>query len=119
MINNFESFSGDYDPQKDPYKERSTSDALDIFEDQNFDEVIFFQQFEEALLGILQKPDGTPSACYSQNGSINILINEHGLSEEDALYAIQRLLKYDLGPSGPCFLDTSIVEKWNCSQIEF
>ena len=111
MINNFEDFSGDYEPHKDPYKARAISDKLDVFEDQNFDEVIFFQHFEEALLGILNKPDGTPAACYSQTVSINILINEHGMSEEDALYAIQRLLKYDLGPSGPCFLDTSIVEK--------
>jgi hypothetical protein len=112
MINNFEDFSGHYNPMKDPYKKRS-SNSLDFgfTTDESYAEVMFFQQFEDALLGIIERHDGPPCACYSQSGAITILIEEHGLSNEDAHYAITRLLETDLGPSAPCFLDTSIVER--------
>ena len=54
--------------------------------------------------------DKPPIACYSSAMSITILKTEHGLTEEDAKYAIKKLMDVDLGEFAPCFLDTSIVK---------
>jgi hypothetical protein len=114
MINNFENFSGDYNPKKDPYVKRYNVYDIDVstkdFDDTSYAEVVFFNQFEEALLGVVEYANGPPAACYSQSGAINILMEQHGLSEEDAHFAITKIIATDLGPSSPCFLDTSIVE---------
>lgn len=113
MINNFDNFSWDYDPNKDPYNKRMTIVGFDFetkgITDTAYDEVIFLNQLEDALLGVIEHSNGPPAACYSQSVSLQILKREHGLSDADAKFAIQELIKADLGPASPCFLDTSIV----------
>jgi|TARA_R100000479_G_scaffold42555_1_gene19312 hypothetical protein len=115
MINNFENFSWDYDPKDDPYAKRMKTpldiDAVKGSEQTSYAEVIFFHQLEEALVGVVEHANGPPVACYSSAISIEILKQEHGLSKEDARFALAQLIDADLGPSAPCFLDTSIVEK--------
>ncbi len=114
MINDFSGFTGDYDSHSDDYLDRSnnltdfnyTSEPIT---DDSFAEVIFFSMFENALLGVVEHANGSPSACYSQSASIEILKQEQGLSEEAAKIALNQLITTDLGPSSPCFLDTSIV----------
>ena len=109
MINNFENFSWDYNPQKDPYHKRSVTS--DDYRETGFAEVIFFHQLEEALVGIVELATGPPIACYSSSVARTLLQEEHGLTEADAKFALTQLISADLGPSAPCFLDTSIVEK--------
>jgi hypothetical protein len=109
MINNFDNFSWDYNPQKDPYHKRSVTS--DDYRETGFAEVIFFHQLEPALVGIVELATGPPIACYSSSIASTLLQEEHGLTEEDAKFALTQLIDADLGPSAPCFLDTSIVEK--------
>tara|TARA_B100001287_G_scaffold273314_1_gene276535 strand:- start:3061 stop:3390 length:330 start_codon:yes stop_codon:yes gene_type:complete len=109
MINNFDNFSWHYDPKKDPYNKRSLTPSNG--KEQSFAEVIFFHQLEDALVGIVELANGPPVACYSSSIAKAILQEEHGLSEEDAGFALSQLIDCDLGPAAPCFLDTSIVEK--------
>lgn len=116
MINDFNNFSGEYDSSKDPYHNRLNSSLEFVFSnepisDESFAEVIFFSMLENALLGIIEHSNGGPSACYSQAVTLEILKEEQGLSEEDAKLAINKLIETDLGPTSPCFLDTSIVGK--------
>lgn len=116
MINNFDNFSWDYNPKKDHYAKRSLT-PLDIeiynaqSQETSYAEVIFFNQLEEALVGIVEQAAGPPIACYSSAVAIAVLQEEHGLSKQDAKFALSQLIDADLGPSAPCFLDTSIVEK--------
>jgi len=118
MKNNFENFSWDYDPKKDPYHKRSFSSEKrrrvrtgggDIETD--FSVVIFFEQLEEALVGIVELATGPPIACYSSSIARTLLQEEHGLTEAYAKFALTKLIATDLGPNAPCFLDTSIIEK--------
>ena len=122
MKNNFENFSWDYDPKKDPYHKRSFSSekrrwvrteknmgGSDIETD--FAVVIFFEQLEEALVGIVELAAGPPIACYSSSITRTLLQEEHGLSKAHAKFALTKLIATDLGPNAPCFLDTSIIEK--------
>lgn len=114
MINDFHGFTGGYDEDKDPYVGRinGLSDyeyTSEPITNDSFAEVIFFSLFENALLGVVEHFNGAPSACYSQSATIEILKEEQGLSDEDAKLAINQIIKTDLGPSSPCFLDTSIV----------
>ena len=116
MINDFNNFSGEYDPKKDLYRDRSKSKMDLEFSKEPitsgcFAEVIFFSMFESALLGVVEHANGDPAACYSQSVALEILKEEQGLSEEDARLSINQLIETDLGPSSPCFLDTSIIEK--------
>tara|TARA_R100000664_G_scaffold34244_2_gene55671 strand:+ start:1515 stop:1859 length:345 start_codon:yes stop_codon:yes gene_type:complete len=114
MINNFENFSWDYNPSEDPYAKRAKSCShIGGTGESNvrYEEVIFFNQLEDALMGVVEYSDRPPVACYSSSISLSILQNKHGLSEEDAQSALSQLIDSDLGPSAPCFLDTSIVEK--------
>jgi hypothetical protein len=112
MINSFDSFSWDYNPNKDPYSNRSKSTPENIFdkEDGDYSEIIFFGQLEEALLGVVEQLDKPPIACYSSAVALSILKTEHGLTEEDAKFALKKLMDVDLGEFAPCFLDTSIVK---------
>lgn len=116
MINNFDNFSWDYDPKKDPYNKRSLT-PLDIEASHGDDgeahyaEVIFFHQLEEALVGIVELANNPPVACYSSSIAKSLLQEQHGLSAADAKFALSQLIDADLGPQAPCFLDTSIVEK--------
>lgn len=116
MINNFDNFSWDYNPKKDPYAKR-TQTPVDIeisnadTEDACYAEVIFFHQLEDALVGIVELANGPPVACYSSSIAKALLQEEHGLSPQDAQFALAQLMDTDLGPQAPCFLDTSIVEK--------
>tara|TARA_R100000654_G_scaffold6209_2_gene16478 strand:- start:2641 stop:2970 length:330 start_codon:yes stop_codon:yes gene_type:complete len=109
MIHNFDNFSWDYDPKKDPYHKRSLTP--EDYRKTDFSEVIFFNQLEEALVGIVELATGPPIACYSSSIASTLLQEEHGLTEQDAKFALSQLIDADLGPSAPCFLDTSIVEK--------
>ena len=109
MINNFENFSWDYDPEKDPYTKRALTGG--DYRETGFAEIIFFHQLEEALVGIVELASGPPIACYSSSVAKTLLQEEHGLTEQDAKFALSQLIDSDLGPNAPCFLDTSIVEK--------
>lgn len=116
MINDFNNYSGEYDPKKDPYHDRSKTKKDFEFSNEPitrdcFAEVIFFSMFESALVGVIEHANGDPAACYSQSVVLEILKEEQGLSEEGARIAINQLIETDLGPSSPCFLDTSIIEK--------
>lgn len=113
MINSFDSFSWDYSPNKDPYSNRSKSTSENLFDevDDDYSEIIFFGQLEDALLGVVEQMDKPPIACYSSAMSITILKTEHGLTEEDAKFALKKLMDVDLGEFAPCFLDTSIVKE--------
>ena len=115
MISNFEDFSWDYDPKADPYVQRSKSCVHPMGSNSHFkpqyEEVIFYKQLEDALMGIVEHGDNPPVACYSSAVAIAILREHHGLSVADAKGALLQLMDADLGPSSPCFLDTSIVEK--------
>jgi len=110
MIHNFDNFSWDYNPEEDPYIKRSISFDGDPRE-VRYAEVIFFNQLEHALIGIVDKPNDPPVACYSSAKSLRILQDEHGLSAEDARLALEQLMDTDFGPQAPQFIDTSIVEK--------
>ena len=114
MINNFENFSWEYDPTEDPYAKRSKSDNLMGEDDEcevRYEDVMFFNQLEDALMGVVEHAKGPPVACYSSSISLSILQKKHGLSKSDAKIALSHLIESDLGPSSPCFIDTSIVEK--------
>lgn len=116
MINDFSDFSGDYDPKQDVYRSRVKTPIDFVFSskteaDESLSEVIFFSMFESALVGVIEHVNGDPAACYSQAVAIEILKEEQGLSEEEAKEAISQLIETDLGPSSPCFLNTSIIEK--------
>lgn len=110
MINSFDSFSWDYNSNKDPYSGRSKTQPENLFDDA-YSEIIFFGQLEEALVGVVEQLDRPPIACYSSSISLTILQNEHGLTEEDAKYALKKLIDTDLGEYAPCFLDTSIIKE--------
>tara|TARA_R100001440_G_scaffold24346_6_gene39721 strand:+ start:4916 stop:5263 length:348 start_codon:yes stop_codon:yes gene_type:complete len=114
MINNFDNFSWDYNEHEDPYAKRSHNyfSIVDgnVENSDCYAEIVFFNQLEEALLGIVEKAKGPPVACYSSSIAISILQKEHGLSKKDARFALSQIMESDLGPSSPCFLDTSIVE---------
>ena len=59
MINDFNNYSGEYDPKKDPYRDRSKTKtdfeflSEPITED-CFAEVIFFSMFESALVVVIE-----------------------------------------------------------------
>ena len=112
MISNFEDFSWDYNPQKDPYVKRSIDPYLTRGDprEPSYAEVIFFNQLEDALVGVVEHCDNPPTACYSSSKSLAILQDIHGLSPNAARLALSQLIDADLGPASPCFLDTSIVE---------
>lgn len=108
MQNNFEDFTWDYNPSKDPYSKRTQTPIQKGAG--KFAEVIFFGRLEDALLGIVEHSENPPVACYSSDAVISIFQNKHGLSLEDAEIALDQLINSNLGPSSPCFLDTGIVE---------
>jgi|TARA_R110002110_G_scaffold190000_1_gene398236 hypothetical protein len=110
MISNFEDFSWDYNPLKDPYVKRSKDPCLSPSDEASYAEVIFFNQLEEALVGVVEHAGNPPTACYSSSKSLAILQDIHGLTPDAARMALSQLIDADLGPSSPCFLDTSIVE---------
>jgi len=117
MINNFDNFSWDYNAADDPYAKRSASSFPTGGggsvgpKEPCYTEIVFFHQLEEALLGVVEHTLGPPVACYSRSIALAILQQEHGLTPEDARFALTQLIDCDLGPAAPCFLDTSIVEK--------
>ena len=112
MIHNFEDFSWDYTPADDPYIDRQKSCFAD-YEDARpteYKEVIFFDLLKEALVGVVQNSEGPPSACYDSSAALALLQKQHGLTAKDAMAALSQLISTDLGPSSPCFLDTSIIK---------
>tara|TARA_R110002051_G_scaffold22406_3_gene58010 strand:- start:400 stop:732 length:333 start_codon:yes stop_codon:yes gene_type:complete len=109
MDNCFKDFSWDYRPDRDPYAERTNSPVKGGRA--KYAEVIFFSKLESALLGIVEHDEHPPVACYSCDGVITIFQEKHGFTPEDAETALEQLIKSNLGPSSPCFLDTSILEK--------
>lgn len=109
MKNNFEDFSWDYNPSKDPYAKRTQTPIQKGAG--RFAEVIFFGRLEDALLGIVEHSEHPPVACYSSEAVLSIFQNKHGLSLADAETALEQLINSNLGPSSPCFLDTGIAEK--------
>jgi len=111
MINNFENFSWEYNPEEDPYVKRSNYIGHEDPREVRYEEVIFFNQLEHALIGVVDKPNEPPVACYSSAKSLRILQDEHGLCAEDARLALEQLMDTDFGPQAPQFIDTSIVEK--------
>ena len=108
MKDNFEDFSWDYQPSKDPYAKRTNSPIQKGAG--RFAEVIFFGRLEDALLGIVEHAENPPIACYSSEAVVSIFQTTHGLSLEDAETALEQLINSNLGASSPCFLDTSIAE---------
>ena len=109
MDNCFQNFSWDYSPDKDPYAGRANTPIKK--ERAKYAEVIFFGKLEPALLGIVEHDEHPPVACYSCEGVVTLFKEKHGFSAEDAETALAQLIKSNLGPSSPCFLDTSIIEK--------
>lgn len=109
MINNFENFSWEYNPEEDPYVKRQLTPKNT--KPVRYEEIMFFNQLQDALVGVVEKPDGPPVACYDSLKSLAILQDEHGLDEEDARLALNQLMDTDLGPTAPCFLDTTILEE--------
>lgn len=70
---------------------------------------ILLAELQDALIGVIEGADTHPRACYSADMVKNILREKHDLSEELAQEAINTLIRTYLGPSTPCFLDTSIL----------
>jgi len=108
MKDSFADFSWDYSPSEDPYSKRTQTPVQKGAG--RFAEVIFFARLEDALLGIVEHAENPPIACYSSETVISIFQNKHGLSLDDAETALDQLVNSNLGPSSPCFLDTSIAE---------
>ena len=70
---------------------------------------ILLPELHDALIGIIEGADTHPRACYSIDMVKTILREKHNLSEKLALEAMSELIRTYLGPSTPCFLDTSIL----------
>lgn len=116
MINNFDSESFNYDPLDDPYATRQVGVELDLSGGDETDEstttLVLFAELKEALLGVVEHPQNPSIACYSSSMTIALLKKKHGLTEAQAGMALQELMRTDLGPDTPCFLDTSIIDEW-------
>lgn len=104
----FKDFSWDYDPRQDPYAKRAKGFDEELIK--RHTEVIFFGQLKEALVGVVEHAERPPIACYSIDMVLNIFKEKHGLGDDEAQVALDQLINSDLGPSSPCFLDSSIVE---------
>tara|TARA_R100001079_G_scaffold75487_1_gene40443 strand:- start:4450 stop:4797 length:348 start_codon:yes stop_codon:yes gene_type:complete len=115
MISNFESGGSGYDPLDDPYANRQVGVNLNFEDDDGDDEcttkLVLFAEIKEALLGIVEHPVNPAIACYSSSMTITLLKKKHGLTEEQANLALQELMRCNLGPNTPCFLDTSIIDE--------
>lgn len=70
---------------------------------------ILLSELQDAFIGVVEGADTRPRACYSVPMVKTILSNKHNLTEEVARDATEALIKTYLGPSTPCFLDTSAL----------
>ena len=107
MINNFDDFgSGRMDDLSFDRASHINCPSDSVEETNPF---ILLAELEDALLGVIEGADTHPRACYSINMVKLILQEKHDLSEALAQEAMDTLVKTYLGPSTPCFLDTSIL----------
>ena len=116
MINDFDNFSWDYNPDKDPYVKRASNIHSEPREggeemDVRYETIMFFEQLSEALVGVVERADGPAIACYDSLKSLKILESKHKLNAKDARTALNQLMLADFGPASPCFLDTTILKK--------
>lgn len=108
MINDFDNFSWDYNPDKDPYVKRAVHPDCD---DARYDSIMFFDRLSKALVGVVERLDGPAIACYDCLKSLKVLEDDHDLDPDEARTALNRLIMTDFGPATPCFLDTTILKK--------
>tara|TARA_B100000963_G_scaffold220215_1_gene191928 strand:- start:4251 stop:4586 length:336 start_codon:yes stop_codon:yes gene_type:complete len=108
MINNFDDF--DYGRMDDLSFDRTSHIHCEMDSVEQEDKpFILLAELEDALLGVIEGADTHPRACYSINMVRHILQEKHDLSEDLAQEALDTLVRTYLGPSTPCFLDTSIL----------
>lgn len=72
--------------------------------------VVLFSELNDAFIGIVEHARNPPVACYSCGGTITILKMKHGLNSKEAELALSQLKTCDLGPTTPCFLDSSSLQ---------
>jgi len=108
MINNFDDFgSGRMDDLSfDRSAHIRPPEEPDEDEGKPF---ILLAELHDALIGVIEGADTHPRACYSINMVKIILQEKHDLTEDLAQEALDTLVRTYLGPSTPCFLDTSIL----------
>jgi len=115
-------FNGaDYDPAKDPYFYRQLAPTTywGFSEDGEAKKkgggkthegpqgITLFSELQDAYVGVVEHAQNPPVACYSCSGTITILKMRHGLNTPEAELALKQLKVCDLGPTTPCFLDSS------------
>ncbi len=107
MINNFDDFgSGRMD---DLSFDRLAHIQPTDEPDEEGKPFILLAELRDALIGVIEGADTHPRACYSINMVKIILQEKHDLTEDLAQEALDTLVRTYLGPSTPCFLDTSIL----------
>jgi|TARA_B100000530_G_scaffold137562_1_gene86109 hypothetical protein len=108
MINNFDDFdSGRMDDLSfDRNAHMNEPAKKDRSDDKPF---ILLSELRDALIGVIEGADTHPRACYSINMVKTILQEKHDLPEDVLQEAVNTLMRTYLGPSTPCFLDTSIL----------
>ena len=108
MINNFDDFdSGRMDDLSfDRNAHMNEPAKKDRSDDKPF---ILLSELRDALIGVIEGADARPRTCYSINMVKTILQEKHDLPEDVLQEAVNTLMRTYLGPSTPCFLDTSIL----------
>ena len=119
-------FNGaDYDPAKDPYfyrqldpttywgfSEKGGSENNGVGKTQDGPKgVTLFAELRDAFIGVVEHARNPPVACYSCSGTITVLKTRHGLNTAEAKLALSQLKACDLGPTTPCFLDSSALQE--------
>jgi|TARA_R100001530_G_scaffold20325_3_gene16968 hypothetical protein len=73
--------------------------------------VTLFAELQDAFIGVVEHVRNPPVACYSCSGTMAILKTQHGLNTAEAKLALSQLIACDLGPTTPCFLDSSPLQE--------
>ena len=120
MIYDFDSgapeFEGAYyHPSDDPYFYRQLDPACYKGFSENAKSfkkksMLMFSELKDAYIGVVEHASNPSIACYSIAGTKIILKEKHGLNEEEVDMALDQLMSCDLGPSTPCFLDSTALE---------
>ena len=77
-------------------------------------EMVFFDGFDDALIGVVTQFGGDPRVCYDFYRCLAILQSEHKMDHDEALeYFGYNVIGSYVGTSTPCFLEKDGSEWMN------